>query len=316
MNNPTKKTINNQKLNILLDIFFIISLSLCFYLTTPIQTSKVVFIPKGGISGIIAHLNKNGFDMNKIDGILIKFFGHIQSGWLNMEEENITKGDFLYKLANAKAALENITLIPGETLYFFIENLSAQLGLDKAKLYASYYKYAPFGDGVILANTYKIPKGISEDHLMYYLVNNSLKEHRELAKKFLGEYDERQWFKYVTTASVIQKESASVEEMPIVSAVIRNRLKIKMPLQMDGTLNYGRFSHTKVTPQMIRNDTSHYNTYKNHGIPKEPVSSVSIDAIKAAIFPADVDYLYFVRTKDGKHSFTKSYKEHRDNFSK
>ena len=285
-------------------------------MTTPLQTSKVVFIPKGGTNSIIAYLQKNGFDSNRLDGALMLFFGQIQSGWLNMQKTHLTKGDFLYKLANAKAALENITLIPGETLYFFIKDLSEQLQLDEARLYVSYYKYAPFSEGVILANTYKIPKGITEDHLMYYLVNTSLKEHKEYAIKFLGQYDEAQWFRYVTTASVIQKESASIEEMPIVSAVIRNRLKLKMPLQMDGTLNYGRFSHTKVTPKMIKTDTSHYNTYKHSGIPKEPVSSVSFDAIKAAIFPADVDYLYFVRTKSGKHSFTKSYKEHRDNFTK
>lgn len=54
--------------------------------------------------------------------------------------------------------------------------------------------------------------------------------------------------------------------MPIVSAVIRNRLDKKMRLQMDGSLNYGKYSHTKVTPAMIRNDTTSYNTYRNDGI--------------------------------------------------
>ena len=151
---------------------------------------------------------------------------------------------------------------------------------------------------------------------MYYLVNTSLSEHKKWAIKFLGEYDEKQWFRYIIIASIIQKESANEEEMPIVSAVIRNRLDKKMRLQMDGSLNYGKYSHTKVTPEMIRNDTTSYNTYRYDGIPEAPVGSVSFKAIQAAIFPANVDYLYFVRNKNGVHSFSKTYKEHIDNFSK
>ncbi|CAM2797355.1 endolytic transglycosylase MltG [Helicobacter burdigaliensis] len=286
------------------------------------QSSLVVFIPQGGVNEIITHLNKNHFDVGKFDAILIYFFGKPQSGWLDMKQTRLSKGDFLYKLTSAKAALVDIKLIPGETLYFFVRIVAELLGLDANKLTQAYYKYAPKDnegvilDGVILANTYKIPKGIKEEHLMYYLVNTSLKMHRSWSVKLLGEYDKKQWFRYVTIASIIQKESANIEEMPLVSAVIHNRLKLKMPLQMDGSLNYGMYSHTKITPKMIQNDTTTYNTYKYSGIPKYPVGSVSFDAIRAAIFPANVDYLYFVRNKNGVHSFSKTYKEHINNFDK
>ena len=289
---------------------------MCFYLQTPINSSRVVYIPKGGTGEIITYLQKNNFDLLNIDKQIIRFFGYPQSGWLDIGYTYLSKGDFLYALANAKAALEEITLIPGETLYFFIKNISQQLNLNEKALHLAYANYAPMSEGVILANTYKVPKGISETHLMYYLVNTSLKEHEKWAIKFLGEYDERQWFRYIIIASIIQKESANEEEMPLVSAVIRNRLEKKMRLQMDGTLNYGQYSHTKVTPEMIRNDTTHYNTYRYDGIPEAPVGSVSFKAIQAAIFPANVDYLYFVRNKNGAHSFTKNYDEHLKNFSK
>lgn len=289
---------------------------MCFYLQTPINSSRVVYIPKGGTGEIITYLQKNDFDLLNIDKQIIRFFGYPQSGWLDIGYTYLSKGDFLYALANAKAALEEITLIPGETLYFFIKNISQQLNLNEKALHLAYTNYSPMSEGVILANTYKVPKGISETHLMYYLVNTSLNEHKKWAIKFLGEYDERQWFRYIIIASIIQKESANEEEMPLVSAVIRNRLEKKMRLQMDGTLNYGQYSHTKVTPEMIRNDTTHYNTYRYDGIPKAPVGSVSFKAIQAAIFPANVDYLYFVRNKNGVHSFTKNYDEHLKNFSK
>lgn len=289
---------------------------MCFYLQIPISSSRVVYIPKGGTSEIITYLKENNFDLNTGDKHLLRFFGYPQSGWLDIGEISLSKGDFLYKLTRAKAVLEDITLIPGETLYYFIKEISSKLNLNEASLWAAYQKYTPIADGVILANTYKVPKGISASHLMYYLVNTSLSEHKKWAIKFLGEYDEKQWFRYIIIASIIQKESANEEEMPIVSAVIRNRLDKKMRLQMDGSLNYGKYSHTKVTPEMIRNDTTSYNTYRYDGIPEAPVGSVSFKAIQAAIFPANVDYLYFVRNKNGVHSFSKTYKEHIDNFSK
>lgn len=279
-------------------------------------SSRVVYVPKGGTNAIITYLQGNNFDLTAGDKYLVRFFGYPQSGWLDIGETRLSKGDFLYKLTRAKAVLEDITLIPGETLYFFIKEISAQLNLREEDLHLAYAKYAPMADGIILANTYKVPRGISASHLMYYLVNTSLSEHRKWAIKFLGEYDERQWFRYIVVASIIQKEAANEEEMPLISAVIRNRLEKKMRLQMDGTLNYGQYSHTKVTPQMIRNDTTAYNTYRNDGIPEAPVGSVSFKAIQAAIFPANVDYLYFVRNKNGTHSFSKSYNEHLNNFLK
>ena len=79
---------------------------------------------------------------------------------------------------------------------------------------------------------------------------------------------------------------------------------------MDGTLNYGVYSNQKVTPERIRNDKSKYNTYIHNGIPHQPVSTVSKEALRAAIFPATSDYLYFVRNKKGVHTFSKTYQEH------
>ena len=71
--------------------------------------------------------------------------------------------------------------------------------------------------------------------------------------------------------------------MPIVSSVIYNRLKRKIPLQMDGTLNYGEYSNSIVTAMRIKRIIVHIILIKNRGIPKNPVCA-SLDAIKAAIF--------------------------------
>jgi len=289
----------------------IIMLSLGFYLIQPVKSSRVLYLPSGSGATIISYLHGNGLDLNGLDRYLLRFFGYPQQGWIDIGTEHLRKADLLYKITHAKAAMTEITLIPGETRELFCAELASKLHLDKRKLDVAYRKYAPYPDGVIWPDTYYVPIGIGEEHLIYYLVNRSLKRHETLAKKFLGIYHRKKWFRYVTIASIIQKEAADEKEMPLVSAVIYNRLRKKMPLQMDGTLNYGKYSHTKVTKRRIMGDVSRFNTYKYGGLPPYPVGSVSLDALKAAIKPAGVDYLYFVKGKNGRHIFTKCYSSHR-----
>ena len=248
--------------------------------------------------------------------MIIKSLGYPQSGWIDLKAQVMTKGDFLYKLTTSKAALKTITLIPGETSYFFLQEVAQKFNLSFEKLQTIYNQHSFKKDGTILAETYKLPYGMKEDHLLFYLFSYTNKKYETISNKIFGEYNQKNWYKYVIIASIIQKEAASVEEMPIVSSVIFNRLKKKMALQMDGTLNYGKYSHTKVTSSMIKNNTSDYNTYKNIGLPKEPVCAVSLDAIKAAIFPATTQYLYFVKDeKTGLHRFSKTYKAHVNNIN-
>lgn len=221
-----------------------------------------------------------------------------------------SKADFLYKLTTSKAALQSVTLIPGETTYIFLNQLAKKLHLDRKKLEDEFMKNAPIEEGALVPDTYNIPRGITEKELIKVLLNISHQKMKALSMKFFGTYNEKKWFHYVAIASIIQKESANQEEMPIISSVIYNRIKKGMPLQMDGTLNYGKYSHTKVTAQRIRNDSSRYNTYKNKGIPSLPVCNVSIEAIKAAVFPKQTDYLYFMKSKKGTHDFTCNYSTH------
>ncbi len=288
----------------------IIILSLCYYLIQPVKTSRVVYLPAGSVATIISYLDKIGMDMNTLDRYLVRFFGYPQKGWIDLGADRLTKADLLYRLTHAKAAMTEVTLIPGETREIFFRELSRRLHLDREKLDRAYDKYAPYPDGVVFPDTYYIPLGISEDHLVYYLVKKSLARHEELSKKFFGTYNPKKWFRYVTIASIIQKEAADVDEMPLVSSVIYNRLKKRMLLQMDGALNYGSYSHQKVTKRRILSDDTRFNTYRYGGLPPYPAGSVSLDALKAAIKPAKTEYLYFVKGKNGKHIFTKSYRSH------
>jgi len=290
------------------------SIAVLFYLSQPLYSTKVIFIPKGSTESIISYLNKTGYEMNTLDLLVVRSFGYPQSGWIDLKKEKMTKGDFLHKLTISKAALKTITLIPGETSYFFLNQLSKKLNLSRERLQESYDKYAYKLDGNILAETYKLPLGMDEEHLIFYLVNYTNKKYKEFSTKIFGTYNKKKWYYYITVASIIQKEAANNKEMPLVSSVIHNRLKKGMRLQMDGTLNYGEFSHTRVTSKKIKTDLSSFNTYKNKGLPKSPICAVSLNAIKHAIFPAKTDYLYFVKDNVTKsHVFSNNYKSHINN---
>jgi len=287
-----------------------------YYLNQPISSPKVIYIPQGSINKIISQMQEKNYNVSKLDSFILRLIGSPQSGWINIAKTTSTRADFLYKLTTAKAALQDITLIPGETTYMFLNQLSNNLSLDINKLQKEYNIQSPNKEGAFVPDTYKIPMGITEKMLIKILLTKSSNTMKNLSIKVFGNYNKNKWFHFVTVASIIQKESANIQEMPIVSSVIYNRIKKNMKLQMDGTLNYGKYSHIRVTPKRIREDRSMYNTYKYRGLPSSPVCNVSLDAIRAAIFPAKTDYLYFMKSKNGTHDFTRNYSTHLTNIKR
>jgi len=287
-----------------------------FYISIPIKTTQTVTLPKGSVAKTIQHLQKEGYALTIIDKYMLAFLGQPKSGTLEIGESSMNRIDFLRKLTNAKEAIKVVTLIPGETLPIFLETIAKKNKLSLEKLKNYYKEFSSYKEAGIIPETYHVPKNVNEETLIKILVEQSTHKYKELAHKFLKKYNEKEWLKVLTVASIIQKEAANKEEMPIVASVIYNRLKIDMALQMDGTLNYGKYSHVKVTPKRIKEDKSGFNTYANKGLPPYPICSVSVEAIKAALNPKKTNYLYFMRNKSGVHDFTNSYKEHLKNIKK
>ena len=287
------------------------NLSNCFIVhCLPVNTNHIV---KNRLYTTGVCLQEDGVNLNGIDAVILRLIGHPQSGWIDLKKENLTRIEYLYKLTTAKAATHTITLIPGETTVIFLEQIAQQLNLDSTKLKEAYANTADMSEGLLVPDTYSIPKSINEERLIDYLLKESLEKHKKLSNRLLGSYDESKWLQLVTLASVIQKEAASLEDMPMVSSVIHNRLKKNMRLQMDGTLNYGKHSHQKVTAAQIRSDQTSYNTYKHRGLPDVPVCNVSFEALNAAINPKHTDYLYFVRGKNGEHIYSSYFSTHHKN---
>ena len=299
------------------NIITIVLISIAFYITIPLAiTTSTLKLPKGSITNTINHLQNRGLKLSKIDIYLLDAIGQPKHGELDIGIGVINRIDFLHKLTTASEAINIITLIPGETKPIFLKDISKTYKLDYKKLDNYYTKYSSYKEAGIIPDTYHVPKGIKEEKLISFLVELSEKKYKKLSTQYLKRYDKEIWLQFLIIASIIQKESANKEEMPIVASVIYNRLKIDMPLQMDGTLNYGEYSHKKVTPKRIKTDKSGFNTYKNKGLPPYPICSVSIDAIKSALKPATTKYLYFMKNRDGVHDFTNSYKEHLNNIDR
>jgi UPF0755 protein len=115
----------------------------------------------------------------------------------------------------------------------------------------------------------------------------------------------------ITLASIIEKEAKLPEERPVISAVYHNRLRIGMPLQADPTVQYSMGVHTNRVLYRDLKTASPYNTYQHSGLPPGPIASPGKPSIEAALFPADVPYLYFVASgKDGHHEFRTTYSQH------
>ncbi len=239
--------------------------------------------------------------------------GQPQQGWLDVKDEKLSRIEFLYRLTTAKAVSRAVTLIPGETTEIFLRQIADELSMDLDKLQKAYEKHARLKEGNFVPETYSIPNEFTEEELIVHLLNQSDKIMEKMANENHLQSNSQKWLQIVTKASVIQKEASSVADMPFVSSVIDNRIKKGMRLQMDGTLNYGEYSHQKVTARRIRSDKSPYNTYKNKGLPANPVCNVSKEAIAAALRPAHTDYLYFVRGKNGEHVYSSYFSTHHQN---
>lgn len=211
----------------------------------------------------------------------------------------------------------SIKIYAGESSCEVIDRVAKDMKLDKNILHKEYDKRAIFKEGDIIAGEYIVARKANEKAIMDYLFTTSkIKLDSFIKRNFKCLPSKETINKLLTVASIIQKETNSINEMPLISSIIYNRLNRGMKLQMDATLNYKKMSHTVVTAQMIREDSSRYNTYKHKGLPPTPIGTITLDALHSALYPIKSDYLFFMLQKDGTHAFASTYKEHLENIKK
>lgn len=162
-------------------------------------------------------------------------------------------------------------------------------------------------DGYLFPDTYYLPLDMDEESIIKLMVVRF----QEVIQPYQARIREigLSLHQIVTLASIIEKEAMLPKEKPIISAVFHNRLRQNMALQSCATVIYA-LGGTKV--ELNEKDLlvqSPYNTYIHRGLPPGPISNPGFQALEAALYPATVNYLYFVSRNDGSHAFSADYQE-------
>lgn len=123
----------------------------------------------------------------------------------------------------------------------------------------------------------------------------------------------------VKIASLIERESGGDEDKALIAGVIWNRLNEGMKLQIDATIQYALGTPAdwwpRVQPKDMKTD-SPYNTYIIKGLPPGPIANPSLSSIKAAVYPAETDCLFYLHARDKSIHCAKTYEEHLENIEK
>ena len=296
-------------MKIFFKVILLIIISIAIYLLLPLKSDKLIYIPSKTDKHFNQAIKMQMTPLNSLDIAILKFY-NIKEGWVRVS--NKTNRYKLYKelLKNKRESTRKIIMYGGDTIFNFSKTVAKQTELNRDKLINVYKELSPFHEAGILAKKYNIPYKATEHSIISYMVYKTLSYYKDLAKKEGVEINSQEFKDKLIIASIIEKETQDYNEMPLISAVIQNRLKKGIKLQMDATLNYGKYSHRVVTPAVIKNDLSKYNTYRHKGLPPEPIGSVSKVSLLSAFMPAEVDYLYFVKKPKGGHTFSSTYKKH------
>lgn len=298
----------------------------------------IVFrIPYGASTSDIANaLKEQGFIKNKfVYRVISKFMGfdNVYKAGRYLISKDMNYYALMLALTGEplKNPTQDITIPEGKTLLETAEILSAQGYIDKDRFLAlcenipTQYQFLselavspdrkyPL-EGYLYPDTYKMDEGWTEEDLIDRLLDQFDKvftrEYYERAEELGMTIDE-----VVTLASLIEMEAKYPTDYKKISSVLHNRLKHDPPmmLQCDATIQYARiYQGLGRTTAVLNKDLeieSPYNTYKHYGLPPGPICSPRVDAIEAALYPADTNYLYFFTTPDGVNIYNETYEGH------
>jgi UPF0755 protein len=169
---------------------------------------------------------------------------------------------------------------------------------------------APSLEGYLFPDTYRLSRHATPAEILAAMV----KRFRQVAAQLgLGANSAQPVANTVTLASMVEKEVSQGSERPLVASVFLNRLAQGMPLATDPSVIYAALLEGRYRGTIYASDLqfdSPYNTYRNAGLPPGPICNPGIASLKAAIAPAQSDYLYFVADAQGHSRFSATLKEH------
>jgi len=231
--------------------------------------------------------------------------------------------EILRVLTEGQVVLHPITIPEGLTRQEIALHLQTTVSVDYHDFLIASEETAPIAsmdpmasdlEGYLFPETYHFPKDFGAEDIVLAMVS-------QFRTVFGAQWQERAEElgmtvrEAVTLASLIEKETSLPEERAFVSSVFHNRLRKGMKLDCDPTIIYalkqeGRFMDRLRTAD-LRYDTA-YNTYLYPGLPPGPIANPGKESLRAALYPADTDYFYFVSRNDGSHQFSQTFREHQN----
>jgi UPF0755 protein len=228
-----------------------------------------------------------------------------------------------YQQIGARLAELEVCAAPDFAAAVFEPSLLRELGLR-----------GPSSEGFLFPATYELGVDSEPAGIVRVLVAEARKRLARVTQRVPGAlerlaksdgFDEHD---VVTLASIIEREAADAAEHPLIASVFFNRLRDPSfrplkTLESDPTAGYGCLVEPniapscsgyrgQVTPALLRDARNRYNTYRHPGLPPGPIGNPGEHAIMAVLAPAATDYLYFVATGQGRHTFSKTFAEHRN----
>ena len=281
-----------------------------------------VTIPKGAsLNEVGITLKNNNIIHNKQSfQLAVKILGYekdIPAGRFRIEKAS-TNYAIIDQLVNGKQLTKKVTIREGWTISMIAKELDEKLGIKthffedathNKNLLDKWGIQAKSFEGYLFPNTYQF----NENELPSDIINVMVQEYkRNLSDEMLVQMNQIKMSEQevLTLASIIEGEAIYDKERAIISGVYHNRLKKGMRLQADPTIQYILEDGPRRLLNRDLKIVSPYNTYLNKGLPPGPINNPGIESIKAAIFPTESDYLYFVARGDGYHTFSKTEKQH------
>ncbi len=210
--------------------------------------------------------------------------------------------------ANHRTPPIKVTIPEGATLADFDRIISdAHPTIAAGEILAA----AQHKEGVLFPDTYLLSEGDTAADITLLLTRTYEEKlqplEADIATSGLSRED------VIILASLIEKEGKSEESMRIISGILRKRLAIDMPLQVDATYAYalGKTS-AELTEEELRAD-SPWNTYSKKGLPPSPIGSPGLKAIDAVLHPIETEYLYYLSDSDDVFHFATTFDEHKRN---
>jgi UPF0755 protein len=220
-------------------------------------------------------------------------------------------------LTSGRAAAQRLVVPEGLMLSEVARLIERQLGIpadsvvqaarDPALL-ARFGIPATTAEGYLYPSTYLVPVGARAADVLRQMLN-------EFAARWQPAWDARldslglSRHQIVTLASIIEGEVRYAPDRPYVSSVYHNRLRRGMRLQADPTVIYALGRRRRLYEKDYQTRSPH-NTYLIDGLPPTPIGQPSAASIEAALYPARTDFLYLVARSDGKHIFSRTFREH------